>query len=1531
MPPGLSLALNTKKDSGRQSSVGDNATYFPSNNPSAAETASSSFWPRPTLLGQTIDKEHGCHVSPPAILLSAQISKSREFAGNLPVTQTSPPTLTVRQDGGSDPAALFVSPDVPQVEDDFETSSRTPSLPISITDCHPPPSPPEQSSQSFEAPSTEPPYSFVSVIDSAAQALLHTAADARRFELSKAFARANSAEEICPPRRGGRAFPASDPAPQPPPSLCRRRSKVQIRLSTDTRFPASRPASFMPKSDEKTPESRQEIRRSMPVHQPQKHWRRRNEPLSSSSSSSEEQEEQSHVDGDIAVTAKLAAAAIGLSALNQHLRSKRLNSGERERSPQTDDRASCRAPPEPRPSRSPNKQCPVPEPRVSSCSPDPVLKDDSRPMKVLPMAGTAAAIHYLHKEHKKRKEDEAAPEKTEKTKKTKEDESAVEKSKKKEDDAAPEKSHRGLLLPQASKKAKPSQRSRSSSSSSKSSSSSSPSPHQKRKALLGAAVLATGVGIAHHTKKKSREESVNPPSEPTPDPTPDPTPEPTPPMPAAHCQPCSAPTVEDPSKEVVPRSNNVMSNMAALIQRHFSRSRSPSRGPQESGQLTPASPTTPSEQRRSFNPFRRSRTASADAKENAEPEVTGDSERNSKTLLGVAAAAASAAGAVAATHHSRQQSKTESPSSSSVSRASSSHHHKRKIAAAAAVGAAATAAVGATATVGAAALTASAIHKHRKNKQNQSVDKEEPKLATPKESRYARVAKAALKTAVDRFGSLSRSLSPEPPATPVTPSDKSDQAPDSNRRLLPKLESNQEPSSADPTPKDIDVGAVTEARKENCPAPEKQHRRRMKAAVVEDPTPTADQDGTSPADACHRAPKMNRVKSDQSAANQPPSSSAGAGKAPIKCSTSNKGAHKAMEDPSKAATITLDVPPAKGADDACQQERIHSHDSQNTPMSRSVTPASVLLHQLHQKRESRKKNTLDPDPEPEERRKPSRPKKGSALLSAVAHRSPRRTTSDAPEDTERKSRDPSEEPAIQEKGSKKAAAAAVVAATAAAISHRRAKHRAKSPVQSIPSEDKRSRSPSPFRKVSRGFMPHIKSATSREVAHPRSKFKDLSTSAVMASLPIIAAGATKLHDEKKKMHLGQIATNPCDCTSTTCRPPSKDARARTPRSAKPHSPCPAMRNALVSLGCESLLPKTPTKRSVSCQQSVTPRAAPLAPVVSAEQHPGCDQLRALAAKPTSRKPLLVSHEVLQILRGSPNETPVTCEDLKRLRERMTRAAELQTVAEARIENDRRQLEEIEEALLRIQREENRLCWHEEESDKRLETFQMLHHNRGQESITKLRNEAKRLKSLIVEIERKVADEEAHEKRRTKEEFDLIATSTTRERESIRIALSKLREERDMYLRKAKEMRERIFDERRRLDILIDEYRSLEETVQRLKFQLLHFGCPHCDTCEHSQKPGLTTCEARSGPNSTAAIAAATSGTLGMAVEERKLQKADAQRRKRKNSFLFGGGRSRSRSRVNAASYQAAPCADCNKQNSPQPATPLTGLIRRWAH
>lgn len=53
--------------------------------------------------------------------------------------------------------------------------------------------------------------------------------------------------------------------------------------------------------------------------------------------------------------------------------------------------------------------------------------------------------------------------------------------------------------------------------------------------------------------------------------------------------------------------------------------------------------------------------------------------------------------------------------------------------------------------------------------------------------------------------------------------------------------------------------------------------------------------------------------------------------------------------------------------------------------------------------------------------------------------------------------------------------------------------------------------------------------------------------------------------------------------------------------------------------------------------------------------------------------------------------------------------------------------------------------------------------------------------------------------------------------------------------KAKEVRERIFDERRRLDILVDEHRSLEEQLARLKLQLTQFGCSHCQQKERERE------------------------------------------------------------------------------------------------
>lgn len=148
--------------------------------------------------------------------------------------------------------------------------------------------------------------------------------------------------------------------------------------------------------------------------------------------------------------------------------------------------------------------------------------------------------------------------------------------------------------------------------------------------------------------------------------------------------------------------------------------------------------------------------------------------------------------------------------------------------------------------------------------------------------------------------------------------------------------------------------------------------------------------------------------------------------------------------------------------------------------------------------------------------------------------------------------------------------------------------------------------------------------------------------------------------------------------------------------------------------------------------------------------------------------LLTHSEVFELLKGVTS--PVTCEDVKVLQNRMQRASELQQEAEHRIQADRNALESIEEALVQIQREESRLQWKSDETEKRMTTLEALHHHRGQESISLLRNEAKRLRSLISEIERKVAHEESEEKKRCAEEFGQMKHLTSRDKELIIAAL-----------------------------------------------------------------------------------------------------------------------------------------------------------------
>lgn len=148
--------------------------------------------------------------------------------------------------------------------------------------------------------------------------------------------------------------------------------------------------------------------------------------------------------------------------------------------------------------------------------------------------------------------------------------------------------------------------------------------------------------------------------------------------------------------------------------------------------------------------------------------------------------------------------------------------------------------------------------------------------------------------------------------------------------------------------------------------------------------------------------------------------------------------------------------------------------------------------------------------------------------------------------------------------------------------------------------------------------------------------------------------------------------------------------------------------------------------------------------------------------------LLTHGEVFELLKGVAS--PVTCEDVKALEQRMKQAIELQKEMEEKIDEDRRALEGIEETLLAITREENRLGWRAEEMEKRSHTLEALHHHRGEESLQHLRNEANRLRTLIAEIERKVAHEEHEEKKRTAEEFGVFKQHSAREKEVIAIAL-----------------------------------------------------------------------------------------------------------------------------------------------------------------
>ncbi|EZG43920.1 hypothetical protein GNI_155620 [Gregarina niphandrodes] len=184
-------------------------------------------------------------------------------------------------------------------------------------------------------------------------------------------------------------------------------------------------------------------------------------------------------------------------------------------------------------------------------------------------------------------------------------------------------------------------------------------------------------------------------------------------------------------------------------------------------------------------------------------------------------------------------------------------------------------------------------------------------------------------------------------------------------------------------------------------------------------------------------------------------------------------------------------------------------------------------------------------------------------------------------------------------------------------------------------------------------------------------------------------------------------------------------------------------------------------------------------------------------------------------RTTLNLREILSEEVKRLESKLERAECLEKEVERGLQGDRSLLERVEETLVLLAREESRLEWKEEEIKRRREVVETIYATRGKECVKRLRQEATRLRAIVDELEQRALEEE-QQTHTCSPDLTGIHAAIDSERELVARTLTRLKDEKGKQVIRARELRTQIFDDRRKLDLMLEKHIHLVQEINRLK-------------------------------------------------------------------------------------------------------------------